>query len=246
MPTSTNSHVTDFCRGPRILPFGLPFHALIIATFAFALFYHVSTPHGDAIAAPDGGNIPISVKLRPPQLRPRQHRTTGDQPYPGIQIVARQKHLAVTGPIIRPRNTKPGQQRLGRSRAVFTTPPLTLQQPSHRTPVRQKSSGIPVKTISTHRVLESPPALNLPGTSVATVEVEEGVVQQNTLLTPFIPTPASERVADADAITAASETADAAAAAESDSNKPDQVHAVEPPEPILATSKKLTISTVSD
>lgn len=88
------------------------------------------------MAAPEDGNPPISVKLRPPQLHPPHSRTSDDQPYPGLQIVARQKIAPVTSPIIRPRSNHPGEQRIGRSRAVFTTPPLTIQQPARRIPIQ--------------------------------------------------------------------------------------------------------------
>ena len=138
-----NIDARTFRHGLRIRSSGTRLPAAVVVIVAFSLLYCTSARHDDAIAAPEDGNPPIPVKLRPPQLHPPHSRTSDDQPYPGLQIVARQKIAPVTSPVIRPRTDHPGEQRIGRSRAVFTTPPLTIQQPARRIPtqVRRPSTG---------------------------------------------------------------------------------------------------------
>ena len=227
MSGSSNLDASTFRRGLRIRSLGTQLHAAVVVTVVLTLYYCTSARHDDVIAAPDSGNPPISVKLRPPQLRPTHIHTSGDQPYPGLQIVSRQKFSRfsrVTGPVIRPRTVHPGEQRIGRSRRVFTTPPLTIQQPSPRNPVRQPSSRIPVKTISSQKVLASLPALNHPDVEVAT---DARAVDQNTLSRSLVPQFARK------VLTGASK-ADAAAT----DNKSDRNQIVEPPEAVPEASRK--------
>ncbi|MCP4788083.1 MAG: hypothetical protein GY878_31590 [Fuerstiella sp.] len=123
-------------QGIRILSTGAQFHAVVVVTVVSSLLYCASAQYGDAIAATEGGNQTISVQLQTPQAR-----TVRDQPYPGLQIVARQEASRAAGPHIRPRITKPGPQKIGRARAVFTTPTLTIRRPIPQLPVRQRPSG---------------------------------------------------------------------------------------------------------
>ncbi|MCP4175254.1 MAG: TolC family protein [Fuerstiella sp.] len=227
MSRRSDSDSTAYRQGLRILSSGPQLRAVSVVTVILSLLYCTVSRRDEAIAASEGKNPVISVKLRSPQLGRARHQATVDQPYPGLQIVARQKIGAVPGPIIRPRSTYPGKQRIGRSRAVFTTPSLTIQQPSPRTPMAQQQTGIPVKAISAERIIVPRPTLSLPAIKVANVQPKAGTpaALQNVTATPAVPMPA-DKIGGGPAI----------ATTNTDESK--QVDDIEVPKPAVAPAKE--------